>query len=79
MFFLPIGLSSLSRPFQQDLLDVENVVIATLGLQEGKTQLLNGATAKNVIKKLILTEIFLSVHETYLKVVKHGLFKWLLS
>jgi hypothetical protein len=48
---------------------VENL-ITMKGLQERKTQLFNGKTTKKVMEnKLILTEIFSSVHETYLKVL----------
>ena len=42
---------------------VANVVITTKGLEERKTQLLNGTTVEKYVIK-ILTEIFPSVHET---------------
>ena len=49
---------------------VENVVITMKGLQDRNNLLLDGKTVENK-GKLILTEIFPSVHETlYLKVLK---------
>ena len=48
--------STLTRP-------VENVVITTKGLQDRNSLLLDGRTVENK-GKLILTEIFPSVHET---------------
>ena len=54
---------------------VENVVLTTKGLQDRNIQLLDGTTVENK-GKLILTEIFPSVHETwYLKVLIQGVLK----
>ena len=53
---------------------VENVVLTTKGLQESNTQLLDGTTVRNrQDNKLILIEIFPSVHETsYLELLVRG-------
>ena len=48
VFLFPVGLSSLSRHFQQVILGVKNVVITTKNLQK-KIQLLNGTTVKKII------------------------------
>ena len=55
---------------------IENVLLTTKGLQERNTQVLDGTTVKNrENNKLILTEIFPSVHETwYLNVLIHTYF-----
>ena len=57
------------KKLQHPTRPVENVTITTKGLQERKTQLLNGTTVKKGEKK-ILTDIFPLVHEKqYLKVL----------
>ena len=59
------GLDRRQKKLHHPTRPVENVMIMTKGLQERKIQLLIGKTVKKVIKKkLILTEIFPSVHET---------------
>ena len=59
------------KKLQQPTRPIENVALTTKDLQETKTQLLNGTTVEKIDNenKLILTEIFPSMHETcYLKV-----------
>ena len=51
IFFFPIGLS-LSQHSQQVLLGLENFVVTTKGLQERKTQPLNGMTVERYVIKM---------------------------